>query len=80
MSGLQSNNVCDKLFDIESLQSLSLPRLKKFKTACYKFIGNRFWCCEFRCEYMGHYDEHKNESKMAESNLNNINKVMAEKS
>lgn len=87
MSNLSSIDVCSEIFDIQKLQNMNLSRLKKFKTACYKAIGNRFlrcdYCGELHCEYAKNNTDDEivlKEKEISDINMNNINKVMANKS
>lgn len=78
---LSSNNVCVVKFDIETLRKMTKARIKAFKTACFKSVGNRFgdWCCDTHCEFI-EKDRHTEAYEIYCHNLATINAVYAEKS
>lgn len=77
---LSSNDVCHLGFAEKDLSKLTTARLKAFKKACYKEIGNRFFCCEFRCEKQVDTPELIMQQDISENNLKLINKVLSIKS
>lgn len=76
---LSSKDVCYLGFSKKDLEKLTLNRLKKFRTACYKEIGNRFYCCKDCCCLQVDTPELVKQKEMSDKNLEMINKVLFSK-
>ena len=72
---LKATDVLITRFDENLLRKLNEQRLKSLKRACYQFVGNRYYCCEFRCEHRDLNETEQQEVKNFEYNINLISKV-----
>lgn len=72
---LKSSNVLDVKFNENQLEKLSSQRLKALKMACYSFVGSRFYCCEYHCEFILRDEKDKSQYKMYTDNLGLISKA-----
>lgn len=71
---MKSSEVLYILFKEKDLELMNKNRLKAFKRSCYQFVGNRFYCCEHRCEIQLNDDKTKLEYEIFQTNINNISK------
>ncbi len=72
---LKSSEVLTTVFKETTLLNLNKDRLKSFKTACYRFVGNRFYCCDYRCELMLKHENDKKYYDTFRKNIDLISKV-----
>ena len=71
---LSSKQVLNFIFDEKYLNMLNAKRLKALKKACYSFVGNRFYCCEGRCELIIDNPKTKKEYDTLQNNIKLISK------
>lgn len=66
------------MYNTKEIGNLTLARTAALRVAMYKYVGNYFWCCEYRCEKITDDPDLdpaiKQEYTTFYKNLNTINK------